>query len=246
MPLLDDFALEYTVFEEFSPVCAVVVAAGNSTRMGENKQFIPLLGIPVVARSLLAFESCSKVRDIVVVTLEENIPDIEKICEEYDITKLVAVVKGGETRQQSVENGINAAPIDTAYYAIHDGARPLITPEQISETIESATLHGASAIGVYVKDTIKKVTIDKRIVETPKRDFLMAVQTPQIFSADIYKKALRNCHEQNLEVTDDCALVEAAGYPVFINEGNYENIKITTREDIAVAEAILSRRMGNV
>ncbi len=245
MPLLDDFALQYTVMEDFSPVAAIIVAAGNSTRMGQNKQFIPLLGIPTVARTLLAFETCANVRDIIVVTKEDCIADIERICDEYNISKLTAIVEGGETRQQSVENGIDAASLDISYYAIHDGARPLVTPDDISECIDAARIHGSAALGVFVKDTIKRVNIEKRILETPNREFLMAVQTPQIFEAEIYKKALTNAKEKGLTVTDDCGLVEDAGYPVFIVEGSYENIKVTTPEDIAVAEAILKGRLSN-
>ena len=245
MPLLDDFALQYTVMEEFSPVAAIVVAAGNSTRMGQNKQFIPLNGIPIIARSLLALETCAKVRDIIVVTKEECIADIERICDEYNISKLTAIVEGGETRQQSVENGINAAALDISYFAIHDGARPLVTPDDISECIDAARLHGGAALGVYVKDTIKRVNVEKRILETPNREFLMAVQTPQIFEAEIYKNALKKAKDEGTIVTDDCGLVENAGYPVFIVEGSYENIKVTTPEDIAVAESILEGRTSN-
>ncbi len=245
MPLLDDFALQYTVMEEFSPVAAIVVAAGNSTRMGQNKQFIPLLGIPIIARSLLAFETCAKVRDIIVVTKEDCIADIQRICDEYNISKLTAIVEGGETRQQSVENGINAAALDISYFAIHDGARPLVNPEDISECIDAARINGGAALGVYVKNTIKRVNVEKRILETPNREFLMAVQTPQIFEAEIYKNALKKAKEDDISVTDDCGLVENAGYPVFIVEGSYENIKVTTPEDIAVAQSILERRMSN-
>jgi len=245
MPLLDDFALQYTVMEDFSPVAAIVVAAGNSTRMGQNKQFISLLGIPIIARSLLAFETCAKVRDIVVVTKEECIADIERICDEYNITKLTAIVEGGETRQESVENGIKATSLDISYYAIHDGARPLVSPDDISECIDAARINGSAALGVFVKDTIKRVNVEKCILETPNREFLMAVQTPQIFEAEIYKKALAKAKEEELSVTDDCGLVESAGYPVFIVEGSYENIKVTTPEDIAVATAILEGRMSN-
>ncbi len=245
MPLLDDFALQYTFSEDFSPVAAIIVAAGNSTRMGQNKQFIPLLGIPIIARSLLAFETCAKVRDIIVVTKENCMADTQRICDEYNISKLTAIVEGGETRQESVENGIKATSLDISYYAIHDGARPLVSPDEISKCIDAARTNGSAALGVYVKDTIKRVNIEKRILETPKREFLMAVQTPQIFEAEIYKNALAKAKKNNLIVTDDCGLVENAGYPVFIVEGSYENIKVTTPEDIAVAESILEGRMRN-
>lgn len=245
MPLLDDFTLQYTFSEDFNPVAAIIVAAGNSTRMGQNKQFIDLLGIPVIARSLLAFETCKDIRDIIVVSKKDCIADIQKICDAYNITKLTAIVEGGETRQQSVENGINAASLDIAYFAIHDGARPLVEPNDISECIETAKNHGAAALGVYVKDTIKRVNVEKLIVETPNRQYLMAVQTPQIFEAKIYKKSLEYAKENNLTVTDDCAIVEASGYGVFIVEGSYENIKVTTPEDVPMAESILLRRSQN-
>jgi len=246
MSLTTEFELEYTVLEETTlPCAAVIVAAGNATRMGCNKQLVPLLGIPVIVRSMLAFEKCPRVRDIVVVAKEEEIADVQELAERYHVTKLIAVVEGGNERQYSVENGLAALAKDTVYVAIHDGARPLVTPELIESVINDACLKGASALAVPVKNTIKQV-IDGRVEKTFQRDLLYAIQTPQVFDLAIYRKALALAKEQNLEVTDDCKICEAAGFPVYITQGSYLNMKITTPEDLIVAEALLSREGNNV
>lgn len=240
MSLVADFQLEYTLLEEDTPpTAAIIVAAGNATRMGNNKQMMPLLGIPVLARSMMVFEKCSNIRDILVVAREEDKADIQKLAEQYAIHKLTAIVTGGEQRQQSVENGVQSIAPDIVYVAIHDGARPLITCDLIDKTLSAAKQWGAAALGVKVKNTIKKVSIDGRIAQTLNRSHLFAMQTPQIFDVAIYKKALAIAKQQELSVTDDCQICEEAGYPVYVVEGDYRNIKITTPEDIAMAEALL-------
>ena len=235
------FELEFTeVATSDLPTAAILVAAGNATRMGGNKQFLPLLGIPVLARSLMAFQNCPQIRDIVVVARKEEIPDVQRLADEYFILKLTAVVAGGAQRQDSVEHGLLALADDIVYVAIHDGARPMITPASIEAVLTDARAHGAAALGVPVKDTIKQVDGQMRIERTIPRETLYAVQTPQVFDVAIYKKALDYAKANALAVTDDCMLCEAAGFPVFITTGSYSNIKITTPEDIAVAENYLA------
>lgn len=241
MDLLTKFQLDYTVIDggDF-PCAAILVAAGNATRMGCNKQLVTLLGIPVIARSMMAFQQCQAIRDIIVVTRVEDMGDIQNLAEQYGITKLTAVVEGGAERQQSVENGLGAVSDDVLYVAIHDGARPLITPELIEKVVADAKEKGAAALGVPVKNTIKQVE-NNRIVHTPPRSTLWAVQTPQVFDLSIYRSALVYASEHQLAVTDDCSICECAGYPVYITPSDYCNLKITTPEDLLFAEALLSR-----
>ena len=240
MKQVTEFQLEYVEVESDKPVVsAIVVAAGSGQRMGKDKQFLPLLGIPVLARTLLAFQSCDSVRDIVIVAKEEAIPDVERLIDTYAITKAVSVVAGGKERQDSVANGISALSDDTVYVAIHDGARPLITPEEISNVISVAGETGAAALAVPVKDTIKRVDNNRKIIETPIRSTLMAMQTPQVFNLQLYKKAMAIANSFGASVTDDCQIVEMSGHSVYTVEGSYRNIKLTTPEDVLFAELLL-------
>lgn len=220
-------------------VSAIIVAAGNSTRMGSNKQLLTLGDRPVIAHTLLAFERCESIDEIVLVTRAEDVETLRTIAEENGITKLTAVVSGGAERQDSVANGVAACDGRAAYFAIHDGARPLITPETIVSVIEAARKDGAAAAAVRVKDTVKVADVHGFIVDTPDRATLWNVQTPQIFEKALYLDALEKARQSGLAVTDDCRLAEAAGYPVKLVEGSYANIKITTPEDIRIAEGWL-------
>ena len=244
MPAIQtDFQLNYEILEEFTPyVTAIVVAAGCSSRMGQNKQMISLRGIPVVARSLLAMEHSREIKDIVVVCRAQDMLSIQQLADQYHIHKITAIVEGGATRQQSVEAGIKACCAQTDYVAIHDGARPLVTGRVISDAVKGAMEHGAAAAGVLVKDTIKQVSQEGRVLGTPERSGLVCVQTPQVFKAALYQDALAKAADNHWHVTDDCALCERAGYDVYITPGDYANLKITTAEDIAVAESLLQSR----
>ena len=227
------------VAEPKERVTAIVVAAGNATRMGRDKQMIPLLGVPVLVRSLHAFDLCPAIRHIVVVAKESAIDAVRQLCRQYEIDKLTRIVPGGDTRQESVLNGIEACPEDTEYYAIHDGARPLVTQSCIRAAIRGAVRYGAAAAGMHVKDTIKRIGAGGKVLKTPERDGLVAVQTPQVFRRELYHEAVRRAAGQGWQVTDDCALCERAGFEVYITEGCYSNIKIPTVEDVAIAEALL-------
>lgn len=220
-------------------VSAVIVAAGNSTRMGTNKQLLMLGDRPVIAHTLAAFQRASVIDEIVLVTRAEDEGILRDIAAQYGITKLTAVVSGGAERQESVANGVAACRADAAYFAIHDGARPLITPELIAAVVEAAGRDGAAAAAVRVKDTIKVADERGFIVDTPDRATLWSVQTPQVFERALYLDALARARESGLRVTDDCRLAEAAGYAVRLVEGSYANLKITTPEDIPMAEGWL-------
>ena len=242
MNLASQYQLEYTVVEGEQPiVTAIIVAAGSGTRMGKNKQMLPLLGIPVLARTLIAFETCTAIRDIVVVTKEESIGDVQNLADTYHISKITAIVAGGKERQESVANGLQAVSNDTVYVAIHDGARPLITPDEIIKVVTAAGETGAAALAVPVKDTVKRVDSMQKIIETPLRSSLMAMQTPQVFEISRYRESAEKVAAMGLSVTDDCQVLEIAGYPVYVVEGSYRNLKITTPDDLSLAEILLTK-----
>lgn len=226
----------------YSYVSAIIVAAGNSTRMGGvNKQFLLIDGVPVLIRTLRTFENCGLVNEIIIAAREEDIPTVFDMVKSYSVCKIKDIVKGGETRQESVYNAIRCTSPQSEYLAIHDGARPLVTGEIIAQTVAVAFHCGAAATGTRVKDTIKITNAEKQIVSTPDRAALWAVQTPQVFERRLYLDAMDTVRN-SAEFTDDCRLFEEAGKCVTIVEGSYENIKITTPEDVVLAEAILYRR----
>lgn len=222
-------------------VCAVIVAAGSSRRMGgENKLLLPLDDAPVLAHTLSAFEKCAAIRDIVLVCREQDILPYSDLARAFGISKLRTVTRGGDSRTASVLAGITAAPEDTGLVAVHDGARPLVSEAVITEAVYAAAEYGAAAPVVPVKDSIKRIQ-DGSIAADVPRDTLAAVQTPQVFDRALLTRALETAARENRSFTDDCAAVEAMGQAVRATHGSYENIKITTPEDILVAEAFLHR-----
>ena len=228
-------------------VSAVIVAAGGSVRMGiaDSKQFIPLLSRPAIEYTLKAFQKCNLIKEIVIVCREQDNDRINKIIELNGFNKVSKLVKGGDSRADSVRNGIGACSENAKYYAIHDGARPLITVEEIERVVEAAFDTGAATLGTSVKDTIKVVDGFNNIESTPIRSQLRAVQTPQVFERDLYRFALENAGDNLINFTDDCSLIENMGGEVLVVKGNEENIKLTTPIDIVIAESILkSRQQG--
>lgn len=223
------------------PYCAaVIVAAGSASRMqGQDKIVAPLAGEPVLCRTLAAFEATPVVQEIVVVTREDRLEEISALASRFSKVRLV--VPGGETRTESVRNGVLAVSDKTVTVAVHDGARPLITPEIINTTIRKAEKFGAAAPAIPVKDTIK-VSADGSVQDTPDRSKLFAVQTPQCFDRDLLLAALEHAAEKELPVTDDCSAVEALGMKVILTGGSEENLKITTPLDLELAEVIWDRR----
>ena len=227
------------------PRCAALVAAaGSSTRMGggTNKLLLPLDGIPVLIRTLDALQRAERVDEIIVATREEELVEIARLCHTYGITKCKKVVRGGESRAHSVMLAALEADKSMELLAVQDGARPLVTPELIDSVIAAAARCGAAAPAVPVKDTIKCVREDGAVAQTLDRSALRAVQTPQVFTADVLKAALQSVLEQGIEVTDDCGAVERLGKVVFLTEGEETNLKITTPADLVLAEAILRVR----
>lgn len=217
----------------------VIVCAGNSTRMqGVNKILLPLGDRLVIGVTMSAFQNCESVREIVIVAREQDIPEIKAEAERIGITKLAACTTGGATRQESVINGIRCISKETEMVAIHDGARPLVKPEYIEKAIKDARIFGGATLGVPVKDTIKTVD-DGIITDTPPRSSLYITQTPQVFKRKLYFEGIDFALEHNLDFTDDCQLVEAIGGKVYMTVGDYTNIKITTPEDIKLAEVML-------
>ncbi len=226
---------------ENTGIPVIIVAAGGSTRMkGINKQFLTLKGIPVIVRTLLAFEKSRYISRIILVAREEDIFSLQLLAEEYSVSKLTDIVTGGNNRQQSVLNGFARLENFETSVLIQDGARPFATEEIIGNVVEALQSFSAVTCGVKVKDTIKRVNSDGIASETLNRDELFAVQTPQGVNIAEYKKAVANICDLSL-FTDDTSIMEAAGHRVKCVEGSYNNIKITTPEDIAVAESYLEQ-----
>ena len=224
--------------DRYRAVGAVIAAAGSSSRMGgRDKLAEPLDGIPVILRTLAAVEAVPEIREIVVVTREDRVGEYRRLLGQC--TRLRAVVPGGSTRQESVRNGVRALSPDCTLAAIHDGARPLVTPEVFARCIEAARNCGAATAAVPVKDTIKLADEAGRVLDTPDRSRLWAVQTPQIFDRERYLRAAEEAERRGLSCTDDCQLFEAMGWEVQLVMGDYRNLKLTTPEDFLAAGAYL-------
>lgn len=221
----------------------VVVAAGNSIRMGKDKLLLPLDGVPVLARTLTALNNCRAVDEIIVVAHAEKLDAIGAMRDEYAIEKLKKIVIGGATRTESALSGVSETDRRAKIICIHDGVRPFVTDEIIEDVIHYAVLYHAAAPAIPVKDTIK-VASDGVAIQTPDRSQLFAVQTPQAFDADIIKAALTKAVTEGLSYTDDCAAVEALGVQTYLSRGSEDNIKITTPPDLFLAEAIQRNRSG--
>lgn len=232
---------------EAHPYCSAVVAAGGSSRRmgGENKLTAFLDGVPVLARTLLALDGASLVDEIVVAVREEDLVATADLCKIYAVTKPVKIVRGGATRLESVRAALLECRESAAFLAVHDGARPLADPALIDRVVALAHRTNAAAPAVPVKDTIKVIR-DNVVVSTPPREELRAIQTPQVFDAQLLRAALQAAAASGVEVTDDCSAVERLGKEVYLTEGSYENLKITTPEDLLLAEGLLRRREGSL
>lgn len=204
-----------------------------------SKQFIDLNGKTVIERTLASFEKCDLIDEIIVVCRSIDRDEILSIASKF--SKFKTVVRGGDTRAESVMNGVSVCSKHTQYYVIHDGARPLVTTDEIKAVIERAYETKAATLGTPVTDTIKIVDENNIVKSTPNRTQLRAVQTPQVFEKELYLSAIDNA-VNNLSVTDDCSMVEALGEKVEVVEGSAENIKLTVATDILFAKAILDNR----
>lgn len=219
---------------------AIIVAAGSGTRFGSKtpKQFLEILGKPILIHTLFAFENCRNIDAIVLVLSSNETAGFLNIVGKYNIKKLVKIVSGGKSRAESVLNGFNAIRATNAeIIAVHDGARPCVTICEISQTIEKAQETGAACLVAEVTDTIKEISFGK-ITGTIDRNKLRRALTPQAFRYDILKRALFE-NEIGENATDECYLVEKLGIEVSIVEGKSTNIKVTTQEDLTIAEQIL-------
>ena len=218
---------------------AIIVAAGKSERMGAgtDKAFLSLVNKPIVAWSLLAFERCPEIDRIVLVVRKDQLVASKAVCQMFGISKLQAIVPGGNKRQESVQAGLDACDIDTRYVIVHDGARPCVTSDLIGEVAKAVKRMPAVTVGRKVTDTIKRVEKGSTVVATEDREKLWAVQTPQGFQIRTLRNAYKALGKQ--EVTDDCQAVELAGEQVKIIESRLPNFKITTVEDLQIAGALL-------
>ena len=225
-------------------ISAVIVAAGASSRMKSdiNKVFMNLNGTTVLRNTLEVFEATDIISEIILVVRNEDIAKAEN--EALGITKLKAIVKGGSDRQISVSNGVKEATKEMI--AIHDGARPLVTSEEIIKVCKDAEFYGAATLATKVKDTIKVADNDGFVVSTPDRSTLRAIATPQVFFREAYLKALNKAENENKFFTDDCQLIENDGGKVYLTEGEYTNIKITTPEDIKISNALKDKKEDNI
>ena len=227
------------------PYCsAIVAAAGSSRRMdGENKLLLPLGGKPVLAHTLQAIDAARSVNEIIIAAREEDLVRFAELCKAWGIAKPVKVVVGGKTREESVLRAAMEANADADLLAVQDGARPFVTPELIDAVVEAARVNFAAAPAIPVKDTVK-VAVDGIVRETPDRSMLFAVQTPQVFDAQLLRAALQSAVDAGVSLTDDCSAVERMGKEIYLTEGLEENMKITTPLDMILAEAIWEKREG--
>ena len=217
----------------------MVAAAGGSTRMGQPKQQIMLGQYPVLIHTLLALQNTAAVDEILLIARNEDIHTFMMQAKEAGITKLTRAVAGGATRQQSVANGLAALPGEATLVGVHDGARPLIDPATIAAVIEAAAECGGAAVAVPVKDTLKRTDENGTITDTPDRQNLWRVQTPQVFDRVALCAAMEAAVAAGKDYTDDCQLMEAAGHKVKLVTGLDTNLKLTTPEDIALAKALM-------
>ncbi len=229
-------------------VSVIIAAAGMSNRMGSkiNKQFIAIDNKPILTHTLEKFEESKYIDEIILVSKEEEVEYCRKeIVKRYGFKKVTNIVRGGKERQDSIYNGLLALNENTDIVLTHDGARPFVRKEHIEDGIKGVIEHGACVIGVPVKDTIKVIN-DKEVVHhTPKRSLLWAAQTPQCFWADLIKRGYEYAINEGIVATDDSSLVEKMGYDIKMIMGSYDNIKITTPEDLIIAES-LSKDMDNL
>ena len=223
---------------------AIIAAAGSSTRMGDgvSKQQLEIDGIPVLARTLLAYEQALTVQEIILTARREEFEPFRALAEAYKITKLKRITEGGATRQESVRHGLDVVSKKTKFVAIADGARCLITPEQIDRVNLTAYRTDAASAAVPATDTVKIVDTHNRTVASPDRKTVWLAQTPQTFALPLYRAAAYYAKEKGVEATDDNSLVEAIGRQVTLVDCGKENIKITTPTDLYLAHAILTSR----
>ncbi|MFA5831996.1 MAG: 2-C-methyl-D-erythritol 4-phosphate cytidylyltransferase [Bacteroidota bacterium] len=221
----------------------IIPAAGFGERMGATigKQFLMLNDKPILVHTLERFQLCDAVHEIVVATQKSAFPIIEEIKVKYALSKLVSPVEGGERRQDSVAKALQCINAKTEIVIVHDAVRPFVHLKEITQSIETAKYFGASIVAVRAKDTMKQASTDGRVEKTLNRSSLWSVQTPQTFQRKILLDAYDAAKKNDLIATDDSFMVEQIGISPIIVEGSYENIKITTPDDLLLAELLLKR-----
>jgi 2-C-methyl-D-erythritol 4-phosphate cytidylyltransferase len=227
-------------------ISAIICAAGQGKRMGlgKNKQFLELEGKPLIIHTLQQWEECDRIDEVTVVVGRGEEDLIQRLITTYQLKKAYQVITGGEERQESVYQGLLSIGRSKKpdIVLIHDGARPFITAQEINQLLEKLTVYDAAVLAVPLKDTIKKAAKDGHIEETLDRSQLWAIQTPQAFRYSLIWQAHQQAKRDEILATDDAALVERMDTPVYIVQGSYNNIKLTTPEDIELAEFMLQRR----
>lgn len=221
---------------------AIIAAAGLSTRFGENKQSVSILDVPVLIHTLRAYDNADCIDEIIIVTKKEDIELWQKQCELFSIKKVTKIIEGGATRQDSVICGFEAISDKAKFVAIADGARCLTTPININDVCFAAYKHKAATAAHRATDTVKIARSGHFIESTPDRETIWLAQTPQVFKVSLYRAAAYTALKERVTVTDDNSLVEFIGHPVYLVECGAQNIKITTRDDVIVAESILRHR----
>lgn len=241
-----ELKLEYNVCEEnCGGVPVIIVAAGSSTRMGNiNKQTALISGVPVIARTLMNFENSPYISSIILVTKADDIFGMQLLAEKYNITKVTDIVCGGNSRQESVLKGLERVDKSAEKLLIHDGARPLTDNKIIENVVNALENHSAVTCAVKLKDTVKIINSDGTVESTLDRSALVAVQTPQGVRISDYKAAIEKAGDVS-RFTDDMSVMENVGFSVLTVEGNYRNIKITTKEDLKLAEYLLNEENGD-
>jgi 2-C-methyl-D-erythritol 4-phosphate cytidylyltransferase len=222
---------------------ALITAAGKGQRMQSPtpKQYLSLGGKPVLAQTLQVFEDCSAIDGIYIIVPQDQMLMVQKdIVEKYHFKKVLKLVRGGKMRQYSVWNGLNAISAGCSIVVVHDGVRPLISPQLIAQSIEAAQKSGAAVVAVLARDTVKRAAAGKKIQTLPREEIWLA-QTPQTFQFPLLMKAYQKAHQDDILGTDDAFLVERLGHPVTLIIGDHSNIKITTPEDLVLAEALFPR-----
>jgi 2-C-methyl-D-erythritol 4-phosphate cytidylyltransferase len=226
-------------------VSAIIPAAGSGARMGGiKKPYIDLAGKPILAHTLTIFQQCPLVNSIVVVTAKDDEARcVQDVVTTYGIDKSLSIVAGGDTRQESVFNALQELSSNTDVVVIHDAVRPFVTEEMILQSIDNANQYGSAIVAVPVKDTIKESDDDGFVMKTLDRYRLWAIQTPQTFKYDLIMKAHLYARDNSIQATDDAFLIEQIGHKVKLIMGSYENIKITTPDDLVIAKAILESKL---
>jgi 2-C-methyl-D-erythritol 4-phosphate cytidylyltransferase len=224
-------------------VSALIVAAGSSRRMGFDKLFAPLAGKPVLWHSIKAFNDTKDVDEILVVTREDQMDEVEKLVSETGLKKVTKVISGGPERHISVWNGLQAVDSEgSEFIAIHDGARPLVTPKLIKACLDLARAHGAASCASQIPDTVKRASIEQMVTESVERTGLWAMQTPQVFSSGLILQAYAALMAKHEMVTDEVSAVQKMGKKIALLKNDDWNLKVTFPHDLELAEHVLELR----